>query len=219
MSSTDLISVFGLLEPRPLKNYNQESQRSYTLDSFLVECHGGTSHLTCKCLRSKPYVLATEDLSRCHPPGGIYACSLCLSELRDARTPSDRIRVWLTQNRPSIANDQHLHLPKTFTRLVDTEDKVIMRPRRFVYAKFYDIALQQRDKVLCTCGDTLCVNPYHMMLAASPATKVTPEMKEDVQLWLSKNIKCSLIRQMLEVKYKRSLSLRTITNLKKSLLV
>jgi hypothetical protein len=58
-----------------------------------------------------------------------------------------------------------------------------------------------------------------MMLAASPATKVTPEMKEDVQLWLSKNIKCSLIRQMLEVKYKRSLSLRTITNLKKSLLV
>jgi hypothetical protein len=219
MSPIDLISVFGLLEPRPLQNYNQTVQRSYTLDSFVVECHGGVSKLTCKCRRTEPYALATEDLSRCHPPGGLYACWLCLNELKNARTPSDRIGVWFAQNRPSITNDQHLHLPKAFTRLVNTEDNVIMRPRRFVYAKFYNVALSQRNKVLCTCGDTICVNPYHMMLAASPATKVTPEMKKDVHLWLTKNIKCSLIREMLQTKYNKSLSLRTITNLKKSLLV
>jgi hypothetical protein len=57
-----------------------------------------------------------------------------------------------------------------------------------------------------------------MMVAASPATKVTPEMREDVRTWISRKIKNKTIQQLLKTKYNRDLSLRTITNIKKSVL-
>jgi hypothetical protein len=217
MRSLDLVTVFGLLEPAPVTQSDTEVQKTYSLDSFLVEVRGHAADLSCKCLRTPPYRLATADLGRLHPASGLFACPVCLNELRNARTPSDRIAVWFAQNRPSIAKDQHLYLPKTFQRLVDTDGSVVMRPRRFVYSKFFNIELQQRDKVLNTCGDPQCINPYHMMVAASSATKMTPDMKKDVQSWLTKNVSPRVIQQMLEIKYSHSFSLKTITNLRRSL--
>lgn len=219
MNPLDLVTVFGLLEPTPVKPLRPVVQRTYTLDSFIVHDDGDTAALNCKCCRSEPYLLASADLGRIHPALGLFACSICLNELRNARTPSDKIAVWFLQNRPSIAKDQHLYLPNTFQRLVDTEEGVIMRPRRFVYAKFFNVVLQQRDKVLNTCGDPQCVNPYHMMIAASTAAKMTPDMKKDVHSWFTNKVNPRTIQQLLEIKYNRSFSLRTITNLKKSLLV
>ena len=217
MNPLDLVTVFGLLEPTPVKALGPVVQKTYTLDSFVVSDYGESASLTCKCCRSEPYLLASADLERIHPALGLFACTLCLNELRNARTPSDKIAVWFLQNRPSIAKDQHLYLPNSFQRLVDTEEGVIMRPRRFVYAKFFNVVLQQRDKVLNTCGDPQCVNPYHMMLAASTAAKMTPDMKKDVQSWFINKVTPRTIQQLLEIKYNRSFSLRTITNLKKSL--
>ena len=218
MRALDLVTVFGLLEPTPVEAPDPLVQKIYTLDSFAVSVHGEVASLSCRCARTEPYLLAAADLERIHPASGLYACSVCLEEIRSARTPSDRIAVWFAQNRSSIVKDQHLYLPKSFQRLVDTEEGVIMRPRRFVYAKFFDLALKQCDKVLNTCGDPHCVNPYHMMLASSPATKMTPDMRKDVHTWLTRNVAPRVIQQMLEIKYSRSFSLRTITNLKKSLL-
>ena len=218
MRSVDLIAVFGLLEPRPPEPPNPVVQRSYTLDSFFVDIRGNTAELTCKCKRCEPYLLCVEDLDRIHPASGLFACPVCLEELKNAKSPSDKVAVWFAQNRPSITKDTHLYLPGDFCRLVDTSKNTIMRPRRFVYAKFYGKDLRQSDKILCTCGDPLCVNPYHMMLAASPATKVTPEIKQDVYKWTMNNVHPKTMQQLLEIKYKCSLSLRTITNLRKSLL-
>ena len=217
MRSLDLVAVFGLLEPAPIEAPDPVVQKTYTLDSFAVSIHEGVVSFECACKRSEPYLLAVADLDRIHPPSGHYACALCLNELRNARTTAERVAVWFLQNRPSIAKDQHLYLPETFKRLIDAEEGVIMRPRRFVYAKFHNVALTQRDKVLSTCGDPHCVNPYHMMLAASSATKMTPDMKKDVQTWHSNQVSPRVIQQLLEIKYSRSFSLRTITNLKKSL--
>lgn len=218
MPSIDLVSVFGLLEPSPVKPPDPTVQKSYTLDSFAVTIHEETAVLTCRCCRSEPYWLALGDLDRIHPTTGVYACAICLNELRNAHTPSDRIAVWFSQNRPFITKDQHLYLPESFQRLVDTEESVIMRPRRFVYSKFFGVTLSQKDKILHTCNDPHCVNPLHMMVCASAATKLTPDMKKDAELWLSHNTSPQVIRQLLEIKYNRSLSLRTITNLRKSTL-
>jgi hypothetical protein len=218
MSATDLIAIFGLLEPRPAKPPDSVVRECYTLDSFKVEVFTDAVRLTCKCCRSNPYLLDPSDLRKIHPASGLYACSTCLSELKTAKTPSDKIAVWFAQNTASITKENHLHLPKEFCRLVDTDKKTIMRPRRFVYAKFFKTELKRSDKILSTCGDPLCVNPYHMMLAASPAAKVTPEMKKDVYKWTVNNVHPRTMKQMLEIKYKCSLSLKTITNLKKSML-
>jgi hypothetical protein len=57
-----------------------------------------------------------------------------------------------------------------------------------------------------------------MMLTASPATKVTPEMREDVKTWVARKVRNKTIQELLKTKYNRSLSLRTITNIKKSVL-
>lgn len=219
MTDLELTAVFGLLEPTPVKPPDPAVHRTYTLDSFAVAVHAETAVLTCRCTRSEPYWLALEDLDRIHPASGLYACAICLNELRNARTPSDQIAVWFWQNRPAITKDQHLYLPQSFQRLVDTEENVIMRPRRFVYTKFFGVALTKKDKILQTCGDPQCVNPLHMMISASAAAKLTPDMKKDVQLWLLKQTHPRVIQQLLEIKYSRSLSLRTITNLRKSLLV
>ena len=219
MTAVDLVSVFGLLNSTIPKPPDHVVQKTYTLDSFTVAVHKETAVLTCRCCRSEPYWLALEDLSRIHPTCGLFACVICLNELRNAHTPSDQIGVWFAQNRPFITKDQHLYLPDSFQRLVDTQENVIMRPRRFVYSKFFGVSLTKKDKVLLTCDDPDCVNPYHMMVSASSATKVTPDMKKDVKLWLSNQTSPQVIQQLLEIKYNRSLSLRTITNLKKSMLV
>lgn len=217
MRSLELAAVFGLLEPELVPRPKGQILKTYNLDSFTVEERIDGCVYTCKCLRSEPIFLSLSDSRKVRAPTGVYACPICLNELRNARTTSDRVAVWFTQNRPSLTKDQHLYLPVSLQRLVDSKEGVIMRPRRFVYAKFFNVALKQSDKVMTTCGDANCVNPYHLMIAASPATKVTPQMKEDVQLWLTKNISCRTIQELLQTKYSRSISLKTITNLKKSL--
>jgi hypothetical protein len=213
-----LVSVLGLLVQTPVKAPEGPVSKLYTLDSFQVVERGDVSSLDCKCGRHETIHVATSDLERSHPVLGVYACPICLEELRAARSPSDKVAVWFKQNRLALTPDQHIFLPCTFARLVDSTDKTIMRPRRFVYAKFHGVALSDADKILTTCGEAECVNPYHMMLAASPATKVTPEMREDVRTWVARKIRNKTIQELLKSKYNRDLSLRTITNIKKSVL-
>lgn len=214
-----LVSVFGLVVQTPVTDQELEEtpDRTYDLDAFKADQFGAWTRLTCKCGRSKPEIVATADLERAHRVCGRYACQRCLQEDRDAKSASDQVSAWLAQNRPALNPHEHLFLPKQFQRLVD-KDGTIMRPRRFVYSKFYDVELATRDKVMPTCGCDDCVNPYHMMRTLSPATKITPQMKEDVKLWLSKRMSHKMIQLLLETKYSCTISLRTITNLKKSVL-
>lgn len=212
----ELISIFGLLSQTQPNAPKGPVSNSYSLDSFYVEEIAGVATLRCKCNRSAPLCVIVDDLRKAHRVQGLYACALCLGELREARSPSDKVAVWFRQNRPSLSADKHVYLPCTFARLIDGTEKTIMRPRRFVYAKFNNVSLSDKDKILTTCGDAECVNPLHMMLAASPATKVTPAMREDVKTWIAKHIPRTQIQAMIENKYNRRVSLRTITNIKNS---
>lgn len=211
-----LISVFGLLSQTSVTKPNGPISNRYSLDSFFVEERGDAATLVCKCGRSQPFHLAVVDLERAHRVQGLYACPLCLEELKQARSPSDKVAVWFRQNRPCLTPDQHIYLPCSFARLIDATEKTVMRPRRFVFAKFNNLTLSDKDKILTTCGDAECVNPHHMMLAASPATKVTPAIREDVKTWIARHISRRRIQELVETKYNRKLSLRTITNIKNS---
>ena len=188
------------------------------MDSYEVKDYGDISTLTCRCERTPTEIVSSEDLLRAYPVLGFYACPLCHQETREATSPSDYITIWLRQNQRRVSKEEHLYLPKAFERLVD-RDGTIMRPRRFIFSKFYNFTLSTEDKILTTCGNKKCVNPYHMMRSLSPATKITPQMKEDVYSWIRKKISNRSIQELLREKYQKSISLRTITNLKKSELV
>jgi hypothetical protein len=216
-SVTPLIALFGLLEPKILTEFNDEELEVTHLGSFYVRSGHHAVELTCNCGRSKPYVLDKHDFTKIHPASGSFACEICVDENKNATSTSDKISVWFNQNKKNISKESHLHFPGLNQRLLDKEDKKIMRPRRFVYTKFFDVTLGKHQKILCACGDESCINPYHMMVAASAAAKVTPDMKKDVQLWFSKNVSPRVVQEMLKIKYNHSVSLKTITNLKKSL--
>jgi hypothetical protein len=210
----ELALVFGLLDSKPVKSSNQQLKKVYTLDYFRVTEYETYAEFVCKCGRSKPYTLEIKDLSKIRSSFGFFGCYHCLLEVKEAHSYSDKISTWIIQNKADINKTAHLYIPEGFSRLID-KDK-IMRPRRFVYSKFFDVTLSKEQKILCTCNDTNCVNPYHMMVAASAATKITPDIKKDVFTWFSKNISPRVIQQMLEMKYNLSVSLKTITNLKNS---
>ena len=215
-----LVSIFGLLVQTPVekRDLSQPPLKTYVLDSYDVVDYGEISTLSCRCSRTPTEIVSSEDLTRAYPVLGFYACPVCHQEPREAKSPSDYITIWLRQNQRRIDEKEHLYLPQAFERLVD-RDGTIMRPRRFIFAKFYNFPLNTEDKILTTCGDKKCVNPYHMMRSLSPATKITPQMKEDVYSWIRKKISNKSIQELLKAKYQKNISLRTITNLKKSALV
>lgn len=54
-----------------------------------------------------------------------------------------------------------------------------------------------------------------MMSSKSTATKVTPQMLEDIKKWIHQNINTKVIQQELKDKYHRKLSTRTIQMIRK----
>ena len=212
-TSVFLTEYLGILEPEPQELPTGEPQETYELGNFKVGVFDTTAVLNCFCGRFDPVPVRTKDLSHAAPIRGLYACPHCIEESRGSAGRSRLIQSWIRRRKLAIKPEQHLYIPESLQRLVDGQE--VMRPRRYVYKVFFDMDLTIYDKVMCTCGDEFCVNPYHMMLSKSPARKMTPEMQEDVERWLNANISTTAILQLLKTKYQKSFSLRTIQLLKK----
>lgn len=220
MTRQALVSVFGLLDPQGLgPKIDAPVLSQYTLDSFYVTEHTDRIVCTCKCLRSEPVEINKTDLDKIYRINGTYACNICLREWRTARTTAEKLIVWLRQNKFEIQKDKHLYLSNQIFRLYDPDKKQMDRPRRFVYKTYYGAELTSEDNILTKCGNPLCVNPLHLMAAASPATKITPEIIQDVSHWAQKKTPNKTIQELIELKYKKSISLRSLINIKNSLRV
>jgi hypothetical protein len=154
-----------------------------------------------------------RDVAHAAPIRGLMACPACVQESRTHPGRSRLIQAWFRRRKLAIKPDQHLYLPESLQRLVDEEE--IMRPRRYVYKVFFDYDLLTEDKVLCSCGDKSCLNPYHMMIGKSPARKMTPEMQEAVERWLAMGKTTKSIVELLKIKFQKSFSIRTIQLIKK----
>lgn len=218
MTDQTFLRIFGLLFPSDPGEPQGEILQTDFLDHFRVDTYENAQALSCKCGRFNVICLHPEDFKKIRPVSGLYACPVCLDEIKTARTDSDRVAIWFRQNKATLRPEPHVHIPEAFSRLMSSSDKILMRPRRFVYSKFYDVELARKDKILTTCGDPNCVNPYHLMRAKSPAAKVTPEIKEDVLAWTQKRLSNQMIRDLLEEKHKKSLSIRTISKIRSSAL-
>ena len=210
------VAVFGLIVRTPPDPPEGPVLKEYDLDSFRVVEQAKTATLHCKCRRSDPFTLSLADLSRIHPVRGFYACPTCLQELHSARTVAQKVAVWLRQNNPSITPLKHLFLPNNLTRFMDPESRLATRPRRFIYSSYYDVDLSSKENIISTCDEPHCVNPLHCQIANSPATKITSQMVEDTAKWIQRGISNKTLQELIEIKYRVSLSMRSINNIKRS---
>lgn len=208
-----LTEYLGILDPVVQDVPTGTPDEIRELGNFELAVYGSTGVLRCQCGEFPPVAARMRDISHAAPIRGLLACPACVEESRNLNCRSKLIQAWVRRRRLAIKPDQHLYIPANLKRLV--ADDEIMRPRRYVYKVFFNEELSTKDKILCTCGDESCVNPYHMMRSKSPARKMTPDMEAHVRQWLNQSKSTSTIVNLLRMKYEQSFSVRTIQLLKK----
>lgn len=208
-----LTQYLGILDPVVQEVPEGKPDEIRELGNFELAVYGSVGVLRCQCGEFEPVAAQMRDIGHAAPIRGLLACPACVTESQNLTCRSKLIQAWVRRRRLAIRPDQHLYIPASLKRLVDDEE--IMRPRRYVYKVFFNCELSTEDKILCTCGDESCVNPYHMMRSKSPARKMTPEMESNVKQWIQQNKSTTTIVNLLQMKYQKSFSIRTIQLLKK----
>lgn len=210
-----LTNYLGILEPTPVDAPKGSPEGRRELGNFELAVFGQSGVLDCACGRHEPIPVDLRDLERASPVQGLMACPYCVHESRAARSRTQMVEAWIRRRHKAINKTQHLYLPESLQRFADKGQ--LMRPRRYVYQVFFNIKLKSEDHVLSTCEDQFCLNPYHMMLGKSPARKVSPQMKSDIQQWSNNNASTQTILGLLKIKYGKSFSARTVQLIKKEL--
>lgn len=216
MCNSVLLLMFGLLDAETVPMPEGSPDHVEQLDYLRLAHHGETVVASCQCRRTPPVALLRSDFEkRCHL-APVFACPVCTRELKQgsSASSSDRFQFWLMQHKYVIDPAEHLYASVLPKRLVDMVDGTLMRPRRFIYAKFHGVDLTTKDKVLMKCGDANCLNPHHMHLAASPAKKVNTEMHVDILKWAQRKMTNKAIQELLEIHHGRNISVRTISKLR-----
>lgn len=216
MCNSVLLLTFGLLDAEPVDLPSGAPDSTEKLDYLTVEHHGKTVVATCQCRRTPPIALLRRDFDRRCQLASSFACPICTGELKagPSASASDRFQAWLLQHKFIIDPKEHLYASILPKRLVDTLDGTLMRPRRFIYSRFYGVDLDTKDKVLMKCGDANCLNPHHMHIAASPARKVSSDMHLDVLKWAKQRLTNKAIQELLEIRHGQFISVRTISALR-----
>lgn len=218
-----LSSVFGLLEPQPnlkIPILDPSFEYSARLDLFKYGKQDDYIALTCACNRQEyPYFLKQSLFDHIYPIQGQFACEHCLNDKRNAKTIKDHLRLALIQNAETIEQGHHLLLDFSSDKIYDPVKKQMVRVRRIIYELYYNTTLKSNKNVLTGCDNKNCLCPLHLIAANSPAVKVTPDMKTDIHAWAANKISNKMIQQLIQQKYQKTVSLRTIINVKKSKLV
>lgn len=214
MAATDVLTFcLGILDPIPIRVPAAAPQETYRRGNFTVRVWGDEAELECLCGRSPRIPVHVKDLKKAGPLHGLEACDVCIQEFKNSRSRTQLVEAWIRRNRFALEQDAHLYLPENLKRFVS--EGQIMRPKRCVYQAYHGVDLRSEDHVLSTCGDLACLNPLHMMLGKSPAKKITPQMQKDITTWLEKNIKTKAIVELVNDKYKKKVSVRTIQLIQK----
>jgi len=216
MCNSVLLLMFGLLDAEQVSIPDDPPDSTEQLDYLSIEHHGETVVAACQCRRTPPVALLAKDFERRCQLASSFACPVCTAELKNAASSSasDRFQAWMLQHKYVIDPGEHLYASVLPKRLVDSTDGTLMRPRRFIYARFFGVDLETKDKVLMKCGDANCLNPYHMHLATSPAKKVSFDMHLDVLRWAKRKMTNRAIQELIEMRHGQSISVRTISALR-----
>ena len=216
MCSSVLLLMFGLLDADPVALPDDPPERSERLDYLRIDHHGDRVVASCQCRRTAPVALLRSDFDRRCKLASSFACPLCTAELKagSRASSSDPFEAWFNQNKYVLDPNEHLYASALPQRMVDATDGTLMRPRRFIYSRFYGVDLATKDKVLMKCGDANCLNPHHMHIAGSPAKKTNLEIHQAMLKWSKRKMTNQTIQELLEMKFNQSFSGRTISKLR-----
>lgn len=208
---TRAAALLGLLEPSLPEPPSGDSLRTDRRGHWSVEHFATAVRWSCLCGRSEPILLLPEDSARVRLPlDGIHSCEVCRTELFAARTKTQRLSAWINQHRACLKENSCLEFPDLDLDCKTPVRERLSRRRRFVYEQFWKKTLRSDTYVHLRCQNDLCINPYHLCLTKSPATKLTEEARKLIVALASKGISTCTIQTVLQEQHSIKLSARSI---------
>ena len=173
--------------------------------------HGGSYQ--CRCGRSEPFLLSSEEFASYKPVDPHRGCHVCQDAFDSARTKAETLAAWIDQHRASFNEKDHFLLPSHRGHLYirqssESNSSAIVRARNFVFTYFYKKSVPPGFGVTSTCRNPLCINPYHLCLTQS--RKQTSRIKALIVTLSSKGMSTNAIQNFLHEAHSVELSQRSI---------
>ncbi len=201
--------LFRLLSPPPPPQPSGVPNDTEVVGNWKVEHFDEAVRWTCLCRRSEPFLMRPKDVPKVKLPLGVAACEVCRAELSSANSRWKRIDAWLERCRFTLEEGRCLErddMPKPNPRLL-----------RRVYERFWKKSVGSADCVKSVCSNPNCINPYHLCLVKTPASRLTKESEEFLKQILLAGATTDTALQLLQEKHSSELSRRSIQRIRKDL--
>jgi len=201
--------LFRLLSPPLPPQPSGAPNNTEVVGNWKVEHFDEAVIWTCLCRRSEPFLMRSKDVSNVTLPLGVAACEVCRAELTSANSRWKRIDAWLERSRFTLEEGRCLErddMPKPNPRLL-----------RRVYERFWKKSVGPTDCVKSVCSNPNCINPYHLCLVKTPASRLTKESEEFLRQILLAGATTDTALQLLREKHYTELSKRSIQRIRKDL--
>ena len=201
--------LFRLLSPPLPPQPSGAPHHTEVVGNWKVEHFDEAVSWTCLCRRSEPFLMRPKDVFNVTLPLGVAACEVCRAELTSANSRWKRIDAWLERSRFTLEEGRCLErddMPKPNPRLL-----------RRVYERFWKKSVGPTDCVKSVCSNPNCINPYHLCLVKTPASRLTKESEEFLRQILLAGATTDTALQLLREKHYTELSKRSIQRIRKDL--
>ena len=201
--------LFRLLSPPPPPQPSGVPNDTEVGGNWKVEHYDEAVRWTCLCRRSEPFLMRPKDVPKVKLPLGVAACEVCRAELSSANSRWKRIDAWLERCRFTLEEG----------RCLERDDTPKPNPRllRRVYERFWKKSVGSADCVKSVCSNPNCINPYHLCLVKTPASRLTKESEEFLKQILLAGATTDTALQLLREKHSSELSRRSIQRIRKDL--
>ncbi len=184
--------------------------------NFRIRRYENIAEVRCFCGRTKPIRLGTQDLTKLVLLGQHKACQVCDEEAQKASTQTERLLAGLNRIRLKLDIGEHMYLDKELVRCRISGGKD-QRPRRMVFSQYFGLELNCSDKIIQSCDDANCYNPYHMRIVKSTAKKLTPEAESLIRYLVCEGKPAKIIVDAVELHTKVKVTTRYVQILRKSM--
>ncbi len=212
-----LLALLGILRigstPPPLKG----------TPTHVEQCgHWEVEHLvdgarwTCLCGRSRPIELTSEEQEAVRlPKDGEHSCDVCRKQRQDARTKYSRLRAWVNQHRNTLSKEACAVLPKDISNVSTPAREIFGRYRREVFEEFWRQTVPSGTCVHLKCQNEFCINPHHLWLTKTPASKLPDKVRIEAEALASIGISTRGILAVLHERHSIKLSLKSVQRIVK----
>ena len=201
--------LFRLLSPPLPSEPSGDPLRIEFTGHWKVEIFDSAVRWTCRCRRSEPFLMRPKEVPHILFPPGLIACEVCRHELQKAATKWERLDAWLERSRHTLDPEECL----------ERDDSAKPNPRllRRVYERFWKTSIEPGHCVKSICSNRNCINPHHLCLVKTAASRLTRESENFLNQILLTGVSTDTARQLLQERHSIELSRRSIQRIRKDL--